>query len=203
MQYVATLIHEAWEHRRRRRRALGIAGLAALLVAALVIALSSHGSGSTSGGSAPPPSANVVRSSTVLSRSPYLGVSCRVPNSIACDRVGLAVWLKHPAASVTARINGAALPLDSYGAAAVDARVPRRQFTGFLQPAGIVSRFHVRPVNGNVVTPSHGQTQVRVSHQMWFGESNARSPLIQLTIHTSTGKTLTTHLRVGLAAGWG
>lgn len=203
MQYVATLFHEAWEHRRRRHRALGIAGLAALLVAASVIAVSSRGSGSTSVSSAPPPSANLVRSSMVLSRSPYLGVSCRIPNSIACDRVGLAVWLKHPAVSVTAKINGAEVALNSYGAAAVGARVPRRQFTGFLQPAGIVSRLHVRPVNGNVVTTSHRQTVVRVSDQMWFGESHARSPLIQLTIHTSTGKTLTTHLRVGLGAGWG
>jgi hypothetical protein len=38
---------------------------------------------------------------------------------------------------------------------------------------------------------------------MWFGESNARSRLMQLTIHTSTGQTFITHLRVGLAAGWG
>lgn len=203
MQYVATLIHEAWEHRRRRHRAFGIAALAALSVTALIVALSSHGSGSTSGRSVPSPSPKVVRSSAVLSRSPYLGVRCRVPNSIACDRVGLAVWLKRPAVSVTARINGAALVLDSYGAAAVSARVPRRQFTGFLHPAGIVSRLHVRPVNGNLVTTSHGQTQVSVSHQMWYGESNARSPLIELTIRTSTGKTLITRLRVGLAAGWG
>jgi hypothetical protein len=130
-----------------------------LLVVASIIALSSHGSGSIIGGSAPPPNANVVKFSAVLSKSPYMGVSCRVPSSIACDRVGLAVWLKHPAVSVTAKINGAALLLDSYGAAAVGAPVPRRQFTGFLQPAGIVSRLHVRPVNGNVVTASHGQTQ--------------------------------------------
>ena len=105
--------------------------------------------------------------------------------------------------SVTATINGAQLALNSYGDATVTAGTPRRQFTGFLQPAGIVSRLHIRPVDGNVVTTSHRMTQVIVSHQMWFGEGGARPPLVQLTIHTSTGRTLITDRRVGLAAGWG
>jgi hypothetical protein len=132
-----------------------------------------------------------------------MGVSCPVANSIACDRVGLAVWLKHPAVSVSATINGARLPLKGYGAGVVNAPVPRRQFTGFLQPAGIVTRLHIRPVDGNVITTHHARTHVTVAHRMWFGEGNARSPVIQLTIHTSSGPTLITQFRVGLAPGWG
>src|SRR3954465_2938663 len=40
-----------------------------------------------------------------LQRAPYIGVSCRTPNSIACDRVGLAIWLRRPVARLTATIN--------------------------------------------------------------------------------------------------
>ena len=203
MQYVATLIYEAWEHRRRRHRALGVAGLAALSVAVLVIALSSHGSGSTSGPLVPPPNAYVVRSSAVLSRSPYLGVSCRVPNSIACDRVGLAVWLKRPAVSVTATIAGVPLALNQHGPQPDHLPLARRVFYGYLQPAGIVSRLHIRPVDGNEIVTKHGRTRVIVRHQMWFGEGNARSPLIRLTIRSAAGQTIITQRRVGLATGWG
>jgi hypothetical protein len=35
-----------------------------------------------------------------------MGVSCPIPNSFACDRVGVAVWLREPALSVDAAIAG-------------------------------------------------------------------------------------------------
>jgi hypothetical protein len=124
-------------------------------------------------------------------------------NSIACDRVGLAVWLKRSAVSVNATIAGAPLALDWFG----DERlltpgVGHRDFDGYLQPAGIVSRLHVHPVEGSEFLTKHGRPHVIVSHQMWFGAGNAR-PLIRLTIHYANGQTLITQLRVGLAAGWG
>ena len=34
------------------------------------------------------------------------------PNVTTCDRVGLAVWLRHPARTVSARINGRPVDLD-------------------------------------------------------------------------------------------
>jgi hypothetical protein len=41
-----------------------------------------------------------VRARRLLARAPALGVSCRVPDSIRCDQVGLAVWLRRSATPV-------------------------------------------------------------------------------------------------------
>ncbi len=203
MEYVATLIEEAWEHHRRRYRSLGTAVFAATAIAALAVVMSAQRPGSIARiPTSIPPDIVTVEPSAVLSKPPYLGVSCPVANSIACDRVGLAVWLKRPAVSVTATIDGAHLPLNRYGVGAANAPIPRRQFSGFLQPAGIASRLHVRPVDGHVNTTGQGHAQVSVAPQMWLGQS-APAPNVQLTIHTTSGQTLTTHLRVGLYAGWG
>ena len=203
MQYVAWLIDEAWDHRRRRYRRFAHAALATGAIAALVSLTISDGSGSTAGRSAPPARPEVVAPSRVLSKSPYLGVNCPIANSIACDRVGLAVWLKRPAVSVTATIAGAPLALDWFGDERLSLPRPHRAFDGYLQPAGIVSRLHIRPVEGNETLTKHGRTRVIVSHQMWFGDGQARSPLIRLAIHYVNGQTTITQLRVGLAAGWG
>ncbi len=203
MQQIAWLIDEAWEHRRRRLRRLALAALVAGAIAALVVIIA-QGSGSTAAtGSPAAPGPAVVQPSAVLSRSPYLGVSCPVADSIACDRVGLAVWLKRPAVSVTATIAGARLPLNRYGDRLARTRRPRRAFDGFLQPAGIVSRLHVRPVDGNQVSTRHGRPRVTVSRQMWFGAGSDPSPLVRLTIRDAGGRATITRLRVGLAAGWG
>jgi hypothetical protein len=74
---------------------------------------------------------------------------------------------------------------------------------GYLQPAGIVSRPHIRPVDGNEILTKDGRTRVIVRHQMRFGEDNARSPLIRLTIRYASGQTIITERRVGWATGWG
>jgi hypothetical protein len=202
MHYVAPLIEEAWEHRRRRCRSLAITALAAGVIAALILAIVSRGAGSTAGTGAPSPSALVVRPSAVLSKSPYMGVSCPVANSIACDRVGLAVWLKRPAVSVTATIAGARLSLDNPDHLVSASAPSGHAFDGYLWPAGIVSRLHVRPDNGNVISASHGGTQVTVTHRMWFGEGDP-SAVVRLAIQHRGGQTIITQLRVPLAAGWG
>lgn len=200
MQYVAWLLDEAWDHRRRRYRRFGVGLLTAGAITALVSIALSHGHGVAAGSTASP--ADEVASSTVLSRSPYLGVRCPIADSIACDRVGLAVWLKRPALSVTATIAGAPVNLDWFGEERRIHGVARRAFDGYLQPAGIVSRLHVRPVEGTEVLTKNGRTRLVNSHQMWFGVGNAQ-PLVRLTIRYPDGRTLTTRLHVGLAAGWG
>jgi hypothetical protein len=202
MQYVAWLIEEAWDHRRRRYRQFALAVLAAVAIAALVWLTIPHGSGSSPGVSTPrPPRPDVVAPSRVLSQSPNLGVACPVANSIACDRVGLTVWLKRPAVSVTATIAGAPLVLDWFGDQRLGRKIPSREFDGYLQPAGIVPRLHVRPVEGNEILTKHGRTRVVVSHQMWFGEGNARSPLIRLTVRYPNSETIITQRRVELSPG--
>ena len=74
----------------------------------------------------------------LLSRDPYMGVSCRIPNSFACDRVGLAVWLREPAARVEAAIAGRELELDDPEWSGPAEHGERRMFAGFLQPAGLI-----------------------------------------------------------------
>ena len=73
-----------------------------------------------------------VRPHTLLARAPFMGVSCRRPNSIACDRIGLAVWLREEATAVSAEIDGRRFGLDDLGR---PAEVVRR-----LPPAGRAGR---------------------------------------------------------------
>jgi hypothetical protein len=41
-----------------------------------------------------------------LVRTPYLGLRCPGTSSAACDRVSLAVWLRKPAARLSATVDG-------------------------------------------------------------------------------------------------
>lgn len=118
-----------------------------------------------------------------------MGVACPVANSIACDRVGLAVWLRRPARAVTATIAGAPVALDWHGdqPPASGASGPRRAFDGYLQPAGIVTRLHVTPESGGL---------------RWFGDG-APSPVVRFRIDYGHGRVVRTQQPVELAAGWG
>ena len=66
---------------------------------------------------------------------------------VACDRVGLAVWLRRPALAVTATINGESLKLDWAGdrPPRFASHRPRTAVDGFLQPAGLTTRLHMTP----------------------------------------------------------
>jgi hypothetical protein len=116
----------------------------------------------------------------LLAGPPYMGVSCPTPNSVACDRVGLAVWLRHPAKHVSARIDGRPIELDDpEWSQTTDPRGPL--FAGFLQPAGL--------------RDSDGPLGVPGTH--WYGET-PRSAWVELRIDGHT-----TGLVVTLHAGWG
>jgi len=110
-----------------------------------------------------------------------MGVSCRVPNSIRCDRVGLAVWLRRPAAAVRAVIAGRPFALGD-----ADARVPPRRFAGFLRPAGL----------------AEGPLQVPCTARgKWYGEGRVAAR-VRIWVE-ARGRTSTTTVRVPLHAGWG
>jgi hypothetical protein len=199
MSAFAPIIEEAWQHRRRRHRALGATALATIAAAAIVIAMGGHGS--PFGSSMPAPT--VVAASAVLSRPPYMGVRCPGANSISCDRVGLTVWLKRPAVSVAATIAGAPLVLNHRDQFLWPGDPPHTSFDGFLQPAGIISRLHVHvlAVDGNDARRLR-HDGVPVGRQSWFGEGSAGAP-VRLTIHETDGRTIITHVYVGLRPGWG
>ena len=201
MSLVAPIIDEAWQHRRQRHRALGATALAMVTAGAIVIATA--GPGSPSGSSVPAPT--VVAPSAVLSRPPSMGVRCpgALANSIACDRVGLAVWLKRPAVSVTATIAGAPLVLNHRDEFLYPGDPPHTSFDGFLQPAGIVSRLHVHvlPVDGTEMKRLRHEG-IPVGRQTWLGQGSAGGP-VRLTIHEPGGRTVITHIYVALRDGWG
>jgi hypothetical protein len=161
--------------------------LAITLAAALVAACGdggthrSHGNGSANG----PTGAS---SEEVLSREPYLGVSCRIANSFACDRVGLAVWLREPAVRVDAAIAGREVALDDPEWSGQVENGERRMFAGFLQPAGLIDG----PLQ---VTPDAGPDR-------WIGREPV-SATVDLRIVDDGGTTSTTSVQVRLSPGWG
>jgi hypothetical protein len=127
-----------------------------------------------------------VPASQVLSRGPYMGVSCMVSNSFTCDRIGLAMWLREPATSVEATIAGREFALDDPEWSGPGDDGERRMFAGFLQPAGLIDG----PLQ---VTTDAGPDR-------WIG----RKP-VSATVHLRIvdGGTTTTAVGVQLSPGWG
>jgi hypothetical protein len=177
------VIADAHRRQRRRRR---------LIAAGLITAVSAAGAvlylpGRPSDHARPP--ANAARAvpwRVALARTPEMGVACERANFVVCDRVGLAVWLRRPARSVTAVLAGRrfALSDSEWGGQRHNGR--KAMFAGFLQPAGIVDRLGVRPDrNGR-----------------WLGD-NAPTRRVRLRIDFSTGDSAVTTVDVLLTAGWG
>lgn len=153
---------------------LSLAAVAATLIA---LKMGSH---------SPPPRAT-ASPAEVFVQDPYMGVSCSTPNSIACDRLGLAVWLDRPA-EVTANVAGATLKLDDprWSYITRQGGKPLYVYAGFLQPAGLTTRLHVVPVHGSI----------------WLGD-NAPTPRVRFRIAYRNSRIITTQERLWLHAGWG
>jgi hypothetical protein len=184
------VIKEA-RRRQRRRRALG---LSVIFMAALIAAGLLRGTGAVyrphpprgaGTGAAAPSSSSAT---AMLAREPDLGVACGVPNSIRCDRIGLAVWLRRPAASVTATVAGAPIELDdpTWSGPALHGR--RTMFAGFLQPAGMLKGpLKVRADRGRYWWAGAHPTYVRVRIIASYGQER------RVSVTTT----------VLLRAGWG
>ena len=129
-----------------------------------------------------------VPAQEVLRRDPYVGVSCPEPNTYACDRVGLAVWLEEPAVRVDAAIAGRELELDDPEWSGAAERGQRTMFAGFLQPAGLVDG----PI---ALTDDDGPGR-------WIGREPVVAP-VELEVTDPDGGTTTTRVDVTLSAGWG
>jgi hypothetical protein len=128
------------------------------------------------------PEQPVVRSARALfAQRPQLGVACRVPNSIRCDRVAFAVWLRRPVDAVSAAIAGRRFPL-----AYQQSVTPVRMYAGYLHPAGLA--------DGPLRVPF-------TAGGMWFGEGRV-SARVRVWVEAG-GRTATTVVRVPLRAGWG
>ena len=180
-------------HRQRRRRFAGAA--VALLSASTGLMLGLGGdrpSGSSrSAGVESRSVATTIRApGAVFAHRPYMGVACHVPNSVVCDRVGLAVWLRRPA-TVTAKLAGAPLVLNAphWSYVTRDRHAHTLYvYAGFLEPAGLTTRLRLVP--NSKWTNS------------WLG-ANAPSPLVQFRIKYRDGAVILTQEHVYLSAGWG
>ena len=124
-----------------------------------------------------------VPSRRVLRREPYLGVSCPTANSFACDRVGLALWLRGEPQRVTARVAGRPLRLEQ-----PDRRADGPPWIGYLQPAGLLG-------GALRLTPDRGRFH-------WEGR-HPRDARIVIDVTRRDGAKLRTRLTVPLRAGWG
>jgi hypothetical protein len=110
----------------------------------------------------------------------YMGVACRTPNSIACDRVGVAVWLPEPAQSLEATISGRVVRLRGPGRA--------RYYEGFIQPAGLLSGpQRIRPDRG----------------RFYWASRNPATRTLRLVAHYRDRRDAAIVLRVPLSPGWG
>ena len=128
-----------------------------------------------------------------LGQEPYAGVRCARPNSIACDRIGLAVWLVRPAVRLTASISGKRIRM------MIPARVRaqasgyycarRCYFEGALRPAGMLAP---GPLH---VTPDAGRF-------FWAGR-HPRPLLVHLAAFYRDGTSAATAVRTWLHPGWG
>jgi hypothetical protein len=127
------------------------------------------------------PGVALVAARHVFSQAPSVGVACPTANSIACDRVGVAVWLKRPAARVSAIIDGKRVAL----------RPPRARggwWWGYLRPAGLIDG----PLR---VTPDRGRYN-------WAG-GHPLSAHVAVTIVRASGPRERATVTVPLRPGWG
>ena len=122
-----------------------------------------------------------------FAQAPYMGIACRLPHWIACDRIGVAVWLRRPA-TVTAMIAGQRFTLDDPAWSYVARHGDLYMYAGFLKSTGLSSRLGVAP-------SSKGNNS-------WLG-ANPPSPLVRFRIDYRTGRIVSTEQHVYLSAGWG
>ena len=96
------LFDEAW--RRARRRRLLIAAAAVTSAAAPIVVLGHRES-------APVAPVAPVAATLALPKEPGMGVACPDANSIACDRIGIAVWLDSVPRRLVASVGGRSVAL--------------------------------------------------------------------------------------------
>ena len=167
--------------RGRQRRRLSIVAVLAIC-AGIAVGLIVARTGNPSAARAPTfPAPNRVAAAAVFSQAPDMGVAC---HSGACDSVGLAVWLRRPAVSVSATIAGHPFGLTTWQARPFAPQTPRKMFVGYLTPLRLITSMQ------RVGPPTD-----------WTG--NWPQPLVSLRITYRSGRIVMTRLRVPVQPGWG
>jgi hypothetical protein len=116
-----------------------------------------------------------------------MGLAYCHPDLNTCKRIGLAVWLKRPAAAVHASSANDTFALNrtDHRGIQMTSNAERREFIGFFKPTGIVRPAYLRADFDIHATPG---TPVAA---------------VKLTIVNSQGRTVATRLRVPVEPGWG
>ena len=113
---------------------------------------------------------------------PFLGVSCSVPNSIACDRIGVGVHLRRPATLVVVQLAGRLVTLSP------PTDPPDDLWLGYLYDADL----RHGPLN----------VHVRASTNLWFGTPEV-NPRVRVTAFFPNGSSATRSATVLLHPGFG
>jgi hypothetical protein len=181
--FSAAVIEAARRRHRRQVLATAVAVASAATVAGLALA----------GLSRPGPSATPrqVPAAAALARAPSVGMACLRPR--ACDRVGVAVWLRRPARSVSAIVAGHAVTLDVTDAVAFDATAEhtRTMFVGYFHWSDLVGVrivFDAGPPSSWSATTPAGWPNPNVRLRIDYGRA---------------GGTAATGESVALQGGWG
>jgi hypothetical protein len=119
-----------------------------------------------------------------------VGVSCSRPNRIACDRVGLAVWTRHPVRAVTVTLAGREVQLHASGYVRFRPHRPVLQWDGYLNHAGLL------PGGRLAVKPDRGR------RYFWTGY-HAPVFALHVIVTGADGVRRATTIRDLLRAGWG
>jgi hypothetical protein len=185
----AALFEQARRRARRRRQRAAFGGLALVLIAAGValVVVRTHDRSAPTRPGAPTPV--TVTPERVLALPSYLGVSCRRANSIACDRVGLAIWTRSSVRAVRATIAGRSFDLtDDPRFVGPHQRAQPHMFIGFLHHAGL----------------RHGALAVRVENgrNRWTGKHPVHATM-RLVITLADRSRMATSANVRLSPGWG
>ena len=117
-----------------------------------------------------------------LARTPYLGLRCPGANSIACDRVSLAVWLRKPTARLSATIEGMRVRMKK--------SVTRGgYYEGSLQPAGLTEAgpMHVTPDRGAGYWEGGHPLRVRVHLVASYADGSAAVTTVRVWLHPGWG----------------
>ena len=175
----AGVISDARGRQRRRLASVAVLAICAGAAAGLIVSRTP----SPPARPATPSPAKRVAPAAVLAQAPSLGVACR---SRSCDWVGLAVWLRRSAVSVSATIAGRPLSL------AVTNAYPRpgarATFVGYLRPLRLVTRLRLL---------------VGLGPTTWDTNGDWPSPLVRLRIDYGNDRIVVTRLHVTIAPGWG
>ena len=119
-----------------------------------------------------------------------MGIACAATNAHACDRIGLSVVLRRPAAAITAKIRGGSFELDHPSWSGTFRDGERTRFAGFLRPAGL------RKSGPDQVIRGYG------ADARWVADEPVFLP-VELRVEDEGGNMTKTRVRLALAPGWG